>query len=194
MPDIEIHGFAQSTYVRTARMTCIEKGVAHTLVPLDFRSDAHRALHPFGRMPIMRDGDLVLFETLAIAFYLDETRDGPALQPADPPGRARMLAWITAATDYVHGTLLRPYLAVDSLSAEQRAAARENLEIVDLALSKGPFLLGAQLTLADLFLAPMVGFAEGQAEFAELTGGLDGLDAWRQAVWTRDSFRRTLAQ
>ena len=192
MPAVEIHGFAQSTYVRTVRMACVEKGVEHELVPLDFRSDSHRALHPFLRMPVMRDGDVLLFESLAIASYLDETRDGPALQPGDPLGRARMLAWITASTDYVHGTLLRPFLDADALSEDQLAAARGNLEIVDKALSKGPFLMGGALTLADLYLAPMVAFAEGQAQFEELTGGLGGLLRWREAVWTRDSFRQTL--
>lgn len=193
MPDIEIHGFAQSTYVRTARMVCIEKGASHELVPLDFRSDFHRALHPFLRMPIMRAGDVLLFETLAIASYLDDTLDGPALQPRDALGRARMLGWITASMDYVHGTLLRPFLDAETLSAEQVAAARGTLEIVDKALKKGPFLLSAQLTLADLFLAPMVSFAESKAEFGELSAGLEGFAAWRAAVWTRDSFRETLA-
>ncbi|NNG05081.1 MAG: glutathione S-transferase family protein [Inquilinus sp.] len=194
MPEIEIHGFAQSSYVRTARMVCIEKGVPHELVPLDFQSEAHRALHPFLRMPVLRAGDLVLYETLAIASYLDESRDGPALQPGDALGRARMLQWISASMDYVHGTLLRPFLTVETLSAEQRAAARGNLEVVDRALADGPYLLGAQFTLADLFLAPMVGFAESRPEFAELSEGLDGLAAWRETIWTRDSFRRTLAE
>lgn len=193
MSKVEIHGFAQSTYVRTARMACVEKGVDHALVPLDFRSEAHRALHPFLRMPIMKDGDVLLFESLAIVTYLDETRDGPALQPGDPLDRARMLAWVTASTDYVHSTLLRPFLGADALSDEQVTAARGNLEIVDKALASGPFLLGDSLTLADLYLAPMLAFAEGQAQFGELTDGLDGLLRWREAVWTRDSFRQTLA-
>ena len=61
------------------------------------------------------------------------------------------------------------------------------------ALAKSPFLLGDSLTLADLYLAPMVAFAEGQAQFGALTDGLDGLLRWREAVWTRDSFRQTLA-
>lgn len=79
MPDIEIHGFAQSTYVRTARMVCVEKGASHELVSLDFRSDPHRALHPFLRMQIIRCGDVLLLETLAIASYLDDTIGGPTL-------------------------------------------------------------------------------------------------------------------
>ena len=152
MPGIEIHGFAQSTYVRTARMVCVEKGADHDLVPLDFRSDAHRALHPFLRMPVMRDGDVLLFESLAIATYLDQTRDGPALQPSDPLGRARMLAWVTASMDYVHGTLLRPFLGADALSQKQAAAARGNLEIVDKALSTGPFLLGVAFNVVNVVI------------------------------------------
>jgi glutathione S-transferase len=63
MQHVELFGFAGSTCVRTARMACIEKHVEHQLKPLEFRADSHRALHPFLRMPVLRAGELVLYET-----------------------------------------------------------------------------------------------------------------------------------
>jgi glutathione S-transferase len=94
MNAVTLYGFPGSTYVRTARMVCEEKRIPYTLSPLEFRSESHRALHPFLRMPAMRAGDVLLFETLAIATYLDGTGEARPLQPAAPPDRARMLQWV----------------------------------------------------------------------------------------------------
>lgn len=59
-------GDPRSTYVRSARMGFAEKGVAVTLVPASPRSPEIAALHPFARIPVLRDGELVLCETSAI--------------------------------------------------------------------------------------------------------------------------------
>lgn len=67
MTDVVIYGFAQSSYVRTTRLVCEEKGVAYELAPVEFGSPAHLELHPFGKIPAFRHGDLVLHETSAIA-------------------------------------------------------------------------------------------------------------------------------
>ncbi|MDP6345818.1 MAG: glutathione S-transferase family protein [Alphaproteobacteria bacterium] len=89
MSTITICGSPLSTYVRTARMAAIEKGIGHELRDMAPGSDEIRALHPFGKIPVLRHGDLVLYETLAIVGYIDQAFDGPPLQPADPVGRAR---------------------------------------------------------------------------------------------------------
>jgi len=56
MRQIELFGFAGSTYVRTARMVCEEKNIDYRLRPLEFRQESHRALHRFLRMPARRAG------------------------------------------------------------------------------------------------------------------------------------------
>lgn len=84
-----LYGFPQSTYVRTARMACEEKGVPYQLESIKLRSDAPRELHPFGEIPVLQNGNFVLYETPAIARYVDEAFDGPPQQPADPSDRAR---------------------------------------------------------------------------------------------------------
>ena len=44
MTEIVLYGFPQSTYVRTARLACEEKGVAHVLESIEFGGAAHRRL------------------------------------------------------------------------------------------------------------------------------------------------------
>ena len=96
MADVILHGVAPSTYTRTARLTCEGKGVSYQLEPVEFGSARHLALHPFGKIPILEHGSTRIFETLAIARYVDEAFKGPALQPADAKGRALMTQWISA--------------------------------------------------------------------------------------------------
>ncbi len=83
MTDVKLYGFPQSTYVRTARLACEEKGVAYEIVPTEIGSPENLAVHPFARVPAMSHGDFKCFETAAICRYVDEAFDGPALQPAD---------------------------------------------------------------------------------------------------------------
>ena len=190
MKHIELFGFTGSTYVRTARMVCEEKHVDYRLLPLEFGQDSHRALHPFLRMPVMRSGDTMLYETSAIAGYIDETFDGPRLTPADPLERARMTQWISTCNDYLYRDLVQALLKSDDPSEEDRAAARRDLEIVDRQLRGNTFLLGDEIYLCDLFLAPMIAFAAGK-DGAPLFKGLDGLSAWRERLESRASFRST---
>ena len=96
MADVIIYGPPQSTYVRTARLALEEKSAPYSFGEFEFGSDAHKALHPFAKVPAMTHGDVQLFESLAIATYVDGTFDGPALQLADTLARAR----ITSTIDY----------------------------------------------------------------------------------------------
>ena len=92
MSDIVVYGFAPSTFVRTARLALEEKGVDYELEAVDFGSEELLRLHPFGRIPAFAHGAVRLYETSAIVRYVDESFDGPALQPpgADTgaPGRS----------------------------------------------------------------------------------------------------------
>ena len=131
MSDVVIHGPPQSTYVRSARMVCHEKGVRYDLRPLELKSEAHLALHPFGKVPVLQHGDLTLYETSAIVLYLDEAYPSPPLQPLDPASRALMHQWISSVNGYyypwivyhlVHERLVFPALGIAAGVFEADAA------------------------------------------------------------------------
>jgi glutathione S-transferase len=193
MKHVELFGFAGSTYVRTARLVCAEKHVDHQLLPLAFRQDAHRELHPFLRMPVMRIGKLVLYETLAIATYIDEAFDGPRLMPAGATARAQVLQWISTCSDYIYRDLVQALLKSEDPSEEELARARSDLEVIDAQLRAGPFLLGSEIFLCDLFLAPMVAFAGSGKSAPHLLQGLQGLQTWFERIASRRSFEETAA-
>jgi glutathione S-transferase len=203
MSDVILYGFAPSTYVRTARLACEEKGVTHALEAIELGSPAHRALHPFARMPAMRHGDFVLYETSAIARYVDETFEGPALQPAAPRARARMNQWISAVNDYYYQALARGIVlprivypmrgrSVDEAAvAAAVEQAEQYLGVADATLAAGPYLAGDALSLADLFLGPIVFWLEKTPEGARLLPRFPAVRGWYDGLAARPSFVAT---
>ena len=84
MANLQILGMPQSNFVWMVRMACAEKGVPYDLVPVRPHCPEVDAIHPFGRIPAMRHGDLELCESKAIATYIDRHFDGPKLIPDEP--------------------------------------------------------------------------------------------------------------
>ena len=169
MTPLTIFGAAASPFVRTVLLACEAKGVNYTLENVNFRSSEYRSLHPFNRIPAMRHADVTLYETLAITTYIDEMFEGPALQPKSTLGRAKMLQSISSYSDYVIGTIghviIRERIAREVIKGEPPDEAKINKAIPDVerivsclneaAARTGP-LAGEALTLADLFLGPII--------------------------------------
>lgn len=206
MADVILHGFPQSTYMRTVRLAAEEKGIPYSIAEIEFGSDAHRALHPFVKMPAMTHGDLHLFESFAITRYFDESFDGPPLQPRDAAQRAVMTQWVSAFVDYVYGTVVRG-LIMPRLVYPQRgqpvdeAALKENLPNIDSQfsllerqLSEQAFIAGPDVTLADFFYAPPIAYLQMIPEGAAALSKCPKLSVWQEAMAARESFRATQPQ
>ena len=93
MTDVTLYGFPISTYVNVVRLVLTHKGVPFEFFDLEagMGGPRHLALHPFGRVPILDHAGFRVYETAAIATYVDEAFDGPSLQPSNVKARARML-------------------------------------------------------------------------------------------------------
>jgi glutathione S-transferase len=203
MSQVTIYGPPQSSYVRTARLVCEEKGVAYELAPVKFGGDEHLAMHPFGRVPIFTHGDVRLVETSAIARYVDEVFPGPSLVPATAIERARMEQWISMVNSYLYEDIIKKYvLAYIFPKTEDKspdraliAAALPNLqrdlEIVDRAVGEHPWLAGKSLSLADLFLCPILASASMFPEAKEIMGRLENLPRAGAAMMSRPSVAKT---
>ena len=186
---LRIHGYLVSTWTRTACMTCAEKGLGYDLVPVDRGSAGHHAMHPFGRMPILEHDGSFITEGLAITCYLDEAFDGPSLQPAEVGERTRMREWMSRCADYAFRDVVRLIPRDRAPSQEELAVARSVLQRLDGLIGAEPYLVGAGVTLADLYLAPQVSNAREKAP--ELLDSLEALNGWFGRMANRESFRRT---
>ncbi len=130
------------------------------------RSPAYLALNPNGRIPILVDGDQVLYETVAIALHLTECHPDAGLAPLPgTPGRARFLIWMshlanTPQPEYRAWFYPEQHVADPSAAATVKQAAGERLgrmfAIIADQLADGPYLLGERFSAADLFLLMLV--------------------------------------
>lgn len=188
-PAVRIFGYPVSTWTRTACMVAIEKDVPYELVPIAYGGAEHKAMHPFARIPVVEHDGLVIAETLAISGYLDEAFPGPSLQPRDLRERTRMRTWMGVCADYVYRDVVRGLPRGEPPSAQQLEAAGAVLAKVERMIEDGPFLLGEEITLADLYLAPQA--SNGREKAPELLAALPRLGEWLAAIESRPSFTRT---
>ena len=211
MNKVIINGQPQSTYVRSARMCCIEAGVEHEVRPLAegsveavlqaLRSDENRRKHPWARMPTLEDGDTVVFETSAIGRYASERYGGGCLVPTDLREATRMEQWVSAANCYIIPDTARNFLAPlifqetpDMEAVEQaKPLLRGHYEILDRGLEGRTVLAGDAVSIADILLAPLLHTVGSLPGGLALFEGLENLGRWWESISARPSFIETKA-
>ena len=203
MAETILYGNPQSTYVRTARLALEEKGVAYEIDPVAIGSPENAAVHPFTRVPSLRHGEYLLYETSAIVRYVDEAFDGPALQPSEPRGRAEMEKWISAIKAYFDSTISRVLVAERVLAPRMGrqpdlAAIAAVLPRIDYELSvldgdlvTRPYLAGETVSLADFFLVPIAFRLKAMPEGPALMKDRLAIARWMEAMEARASVRAT---
>lgn len=168
VPDPIVYGFPRSTYVNIVRLILTHKDVPYVFHDLELvmGKPEHLALHPFNRVPILRHGDFTLYETSAIAAYVDEAFDGPRLTPPDVRRRARMNQWVSTVNSYYypymihHVTHERLVFQELGIASDEKVVAHAlpkvelALDVIERELSGGQDYLLGELTLADFFVLP----------------------------------------
>lgn len=138
--------------------------VAVDLERKENKSAEFLALNPMGKIPVLRDGDLVVTETPAILAYLADKYPKAGLAPAvDAPERARYLRWM-----FFYGSVFEPAMVDISLKRETPPSMagwgrpEDMLDTLSAALIPGPWLLGERFSAADVLvgsgIAYMLGF------------------------------------
>lgn len=157
-------------YSRSTRVLWLleELGLDYNLVryrrnPGGPAPDELKRIHPLGKSPVIVDGELVLAESSAILRYLDRHYGASRFTPADEAGRALHDEWI----DYVEGSLALPVLVTliggsdlpKRISSSMTAALTKDWRHIANAVTPGPYLMGDQLTLADMQMSYIVAMA-----------------------------------
>jgi len=202
-----LHGYRYSVYVRIARLVLAEKGVACEQVEVNpFATEvpkAYLALHPFGRVPAIVHDGFALYETGAIARYIDRAFPGPALQPVAPRRLARMDQIIGVADAYAYWPLVRqvfvhdvvrPHLGAAGDAAELQkglAAAAAVLDALESLAATETWLVGPTISLADFHLGAMVAYFARSARGADLLALRPRLSTWWQRFAARPSVTAT---
>lgn len=210
MSDFVVHSVPGSPFGRAVLATLIEKGAAFTFAtvgPGGPRGEAHLQRHPFGRVPVLEHQGFLLYETQAILRYLDRVLPEPALTPADPRTAARMDQLMNISDWYLfQGALgvigfqriVGPRMLGLPTDEAAIAAAMPNAHKAFAEISRlagdQPYLTGAQLTLADLMIAPNFAFVADLPEWGALTEGRANLVTWLARMNARKSMTATTVE
>ena len=177
---MELFNYFRSSASHRVRIALGLKGLPYDYQPVHLLKNeqlapAFAALAPGRLVPLLRDGDVVLTQSLAIIEYLDETHPEPPLLPADAAGRARVRALALDVACEIHPLnnlrVLR-YLVNDLKVSEDdknrwyRHWVETGLETVEAQLAGSPFTgrfcHGDMPTLADCVLVPQIFNAQRQ--------------------------------
>jgi len=142
-----------------------EVGVDYELIATSYLEESktpdYLAINPNGRIPALVDGDLELFESMAINLYLAKTYGGK-LYPSDPHDEAHAIQWtIWGMTELephlipmvLHKVLLPEEQRDPAVVANAEAAIERPLGVLDAHVSDREYLLGGDFSIADLNLA-----------------------------------------
>lgn len=162
-------------------------GVQYHRCPVNLMDNEHQSapflrLNPFGQVPVLVDGDVVLRDSQAILVYLAQRYgDQGWLASDDPGGMAQIMAWLsTAANEVARGPndLRLHYKFGRQLDP---VAARQICErlygIVEQQLQVADWLVGDHITIADIAVYPYIALSpEGQISLAPYPGLLRWLE------------------
>ena len=202
MTTLEIIGVPFSNFVRSVRMLCQEKGIDHTLNPSVPQSPEVKAIHPAGQVPCMRHGDVTLFETKAIATYIDRAFPGPKFIPDDVVALAHVEQWVSYANAKVDPPIMRqfvvPQIFFDKSKGPDMAkvtAAVPAIETccaaLDAAVAKTGHLVGKTLTYADMHVLPMLVALSSFPAGKEILAKHAALTKFVETLAARPSFTKT---
>jgi len=118
------------------------------------REPAFLAMSPFGQVPVIEDGETVLFDSNAILVYLAKRYGDAVWLPEDPVGAAAVQRWLSlAAGPIAYGPCAARLVTVFGAPLDHeraRAIAVKLFDVIDPEFAARPFAIGARPTIADI--------------------------------------------
>jgi glutathione S-transferase len=156
---IIVHSSPLSGHAHRVRLFLSLLDLPHKVADVDMRNGAHKAAdflakNPLGQIPVIEDGEVVIYDSNAILIYLAMRYDDGTWLPRDPVGAATLQRWLGLAAGPIAFGPNRARLAalfkapVDADQARQVAAGL--LSNMDQELAGKPFALGERPSLADV--------------------------------------------
>jgi glutathione S-transferase len=201
MSALRIYGIARTRAFRVL-WVANELGLDYEHLPIEIgdagaRTPEFLAINPNGRLPVIADGDFVLFESLAITLYLAKKHAAGTLYPATLQGEAGAWQWsFWAIAEVDRGVNIWSLHAVRLPPGERDAEKRDEalkvlaapFRVLDAALAKQPYLIGDDFTVADLNVAAVI----SRAVDMDLSA-VPSLKAWLMRCLGRPAARAALA-
>lgn len=207
---LKIYGLAMSTCTSRVMATAIEKGAPFEIEPVDLFGGAHKkpeflALQPFGVIPVLKDGDLHIYESRAIVRYIATKYEeqGTPLYGKTLEEKAKVEQWLEVESQNYNppvSTVVAQIVFMPKWGAPtNEAVVKENLaklekvlDIYEAHLAKNEYLAGDFFSLADLSHLPYTHYLINVAHKGELITSRKHVNAWWDKISSRPSWKQVL--
>ncbi|XP_026382154.1 glutathione S-transferase F13-like [Papaver somniferum] len=210
---MKIYGIPKSCATACV-MTCLGEKVIeeYELVHVDLskgehKSSSHLAKNPFGKVPVLEDGSLTLFESRAITGYLcRKYKSGTDLLRCDSVEEGAMVGvWLEVESQQFSAAiypimfekLMKPFLGLtpdQSVVDEYLLKLGSVLDIYEERLSNSKYLACDSFTLADLHHLPYIHYFIKRTPYGDLITSRAHVKAWWEDISARPSFVKVAQQ
>jgi glutathione S-transferase len=171
-----------------------ETGLPYERVLTDISTGAQKSpdylkINPMGKVPALADGDAVLGEAAAIIAYVADRYPETKLAPAvTDPRRARYLQWLFFSPSCIEPALIQLFTKLEVPSSTAAwGSASQVFDVLDAALSKGPWILGEEFSGADIAIGSGLNFA---VRLFKMVPPRPSFDAYIERCVARPAFQR----
>ncbi len=156
---IKLYRHPLSGHAHRAQLMLSLLGLPTQLIDVDLMKGAHKQadflkMNAFGQVPVLDDNGTVIADSNAILVYLARRYGGTQWLPSDAVGEASVQRWLSVAAGQIaFGPAAARLVTVfgAKLNADEVIArAHAVLKVMDAELSQRPFLVGSQITIADI--------------------------------------------
>ena len=145
-------------YSHRCRIVLFEKGMDFEVIDVDLmnKSEDVATMNPYGKVPVLVERDLVLYEANIINEYIDERFPHPQLMPPDPVMRGRARLFLHRFEQEIYSQVEAMERGLAKPAEKARAVIRDNLTQLSQILEKQKFLLGGEFSMLDVAIAPLL--------------------------------------
>lgn len=195
IPELKLVSHHLCPYVQRAVITLLEKEIPHqrTYIDLSNKPDWFRQISPLGKVPLLKVGDEVLFESAVICEYLDEITPG-SLHPTDPLAKAKHRAWIEFGSSILN-TIAGFYNAATEEAFEQkRRDLVDKFAWVERHWQGNGYFAGDRFLLVDAVYGPIFRYFDVFDAIADFKVFVNtpNVRGWRQALQARSSIQQAV--
>jgi len=190
----EFYWISGSPFAWRVHLTLEYKGIRYHSHLLNASENEHGArefleLNPRGRVPVLRDGETVVYESVAILAYLEMRQLEPRLFGSNLAEAGHVWQRVQEIENYARNPFLRVAIAILSGGVEEErdeihellALCREQLDWIENVLTESRWIAGEAISAADLVFYPVLRiFLRATGKPAAKSLGLDGISFTRQ--------------
>jgi len=155
---MRLYSGTSDPYSHRCRIVLFEKGMDFEVIDVDLmnKSEDVAAINPYGKVPVLVERDLVLYEANIINEYIDERFPHPQLMPPDPVMRGRARLFLHRFEQEIYSQVSVIEQGVAKSADKARAVVRDNLTQLAQILANQKFLLGDEFSMLDVAIAPLL--------------------------------------